>query len=57
MSSNSHEILRDGLMLGGAVAVGLVTAWLIIKLQKPESSAEPWWAPAPAVQQEPTKPQ
>ena len=55
MSENGRELLRDGLGFAGALAVGLLAGWLVLKLQKPEPPATPWWVSAPAPQQQATK--
>ena len=55
MSDNCRELLRDGLAFTGALAIGLLTGWLVLKLQKPEPSTTPWWISAPASQEQQTQ--
>jgi len=41
MSDNCRDMLRGALVLIAALALGLITAWTVIKLQKPEPDASP----------------
>ncbi len=41
VSDNCREILRGALVFAAVLALGLMTAWVIIKLHKPEPSVGP----------------
>lgn len=41
MSDNCREVLRDAVVLIATLTLGLMTAWIVLKLQKPEPAAGP----------------
>ncbi len=42
MSNISREILKDALVFVAVLALGLIAAWIVVKVQKPDAPDELW---------------
>ncbi len=51
MSKQYRQGLQSSFILAATLGAGLLTAWLIVTLQKPDPPTDPWWV-GKAAQQE-----